>query len=302
MGPPRQLTVPRGERGRTVEEFLRRSLPGFTPERVSALLKDGAVTLGGKPVRAGRKLWGGEDFVVAGQAPTPPRRVSGPLVPVLAETADLVLVNKPAGLSVEPEPGQVSLVELLACQRPGFDVGGTALPGVVHRLDRNTTGVMVFARTDTGVEQLRRAFNEGRVDKRYLAVVLGAPPPEGRFDTPYARDPSHARRYTTRIESPRRATLSWKLAEQFPGAALVEISLETGRTHQIRCQFADAGFPVIGDSLYGGEAAVEAARALGRQALHARRLTVTETDSVIVAEAQLPADFHGFLASLTSAG
>jgi 23S rRNA pseudouridine1911/1915/1917 synthase len=301
MGTPRSLSVPREQRGRTVEDFLRRMLPAATPARVEQLLRDGAVTLKGKPVRAGRKLWGGEQLQVSSGPPVgTPRAVHGPVVPVLAETRDVLLVDKPAGWSVEPEPGQVSLVELLAHQRPGFDVGGTPLPGVVQRLDRNTTGVLAVARTDEGFDALRRAFDDGRVEKDYLAVVLGAPPAEGRFDTPYARDPSHARRYTTRLPSARRATLSWKVREQLAGTALVEVRLETGRTHQVRCQFADAGFPVLGDSLYGGEAALAPAAAggLGRQALHAWRLHLALESGEVTAESPLPADVSSLLAGL----
>ncbi|MBM4381438.1 MAG: RluA family pseudouridine synthase [Deltaproteobacteria bacterium] len=293
--------MPREARGRTVEAFLRRHLPGgATPGRVDALLRAGAVTANGKPVRAERKLWGGEELVVAGSTLSPARKVEGPSLAVLAESQGVVIVDKPAGWSVEPEPGQVSVVELLAWQRPGFDVGGTSLPGVAHRLDRNTTGALAFARTDAGLAVLQRAFGEGSVEKRYLAVVLGTPPESGRFDTPYARDPSHARRYTTRVESPRRATLSWRLLEQLPGAAALEVTLETGRTHQIRCQFAEAGLPVLGDSLYGGDSACqpEAVRAFGRQALHAHRLALTLEDGCVEAEAKVPADLQRMIVQL----
>jgi len=303
MGAPLKLPVPREARGRTVEDFLRKHLPAATPERVLALLRDGEVTVRGKPVRAGRKLWGGEELLLAGSAPARARKVEGPAIPVLAETPDLLTVDKPAGWSVEPEPGQVSVVELLACQQPGFDVGGAALPGVVHRLDRNTTGALVVARTDRGLVELQRAFHEGKVAKHYLAVVLGTPPDDGRFDTPYARDPSHARRYTTRLDSPRRATLSWRLVERLPGAAALDVTLETGRTHQIRCQFADAGFPVLGDSLYGGDAACggEAVRALGRQALHAHRLSISLEAQRVEAVAPVPEDLRRMMSAMKGA-
>jgi 23S rRNA pseudouridine1911/1915/1917 synthase len=226
--------------------------------------------------------------------------VGGPQVRVLAETPELLIAEKRAGQVVEPEPGQISLVELLASQRPGFDVGGRAFPGVAHRLDKQTSGALAFARTDEALAALRLAFDEGRVDKRYRVIVLGAPPHEGRFDTPYARNPENTRLYTTRIPSPRRASLAWRAVEQFNGAALLEITLETGRTHQVRCQFAEAGFPVLGDALYGGREAREhpAAHVLGRHALHAARLSVTLPSGVVSAESPLPEDFLSALGTL----
>ncbi|MEN9799322.1 MAG: hypothetical protein RL653_3018 [Pseudomonadota bacterium] len=300
MGGDQHLAVPRDARGRTVDDFLRRTLPAATAEHVAELLKAGRVSLGEKPVRSGRKLWGGETLTVKGASPRPAPRVAGPEVRVLAETAALVIAEKPAGQVVEPEPGQVSLVELLASQRPGFDVAGRASPGVAHRLDKQTSGAVAFARTDPALAALRLAFDEGRVDKRYLVIVLGTPPAEGRFDTPYARNPENTRLYTTRVPSARRASLAWRKVEQFKEAALLEITLETGRTHQVRCQFAEAGFPVLGDALYGGREAREhpAAQALGRHALHAARLTVALPEESVSAESPLSADFLSALGAL----
>lgn len=300
MSADQQLAVPREARGRSVDDFLRRTLPAATASHVDELLESGRVSIGDKPVRRGRKLWGGETLTVKGASPRPAPRVGGPVVPVLTETASLVIAEKRAGQVVEPEPGQVSLIELLASQRPGFDVGGRAVPGVAHRLDKQTSGVLAFARTDEALAALRLAFDEGRVDKRYLVIVLGAPPPEGRFDTPYARNPENTRLYTTRVPSARRASLAWTKVEQLGDAALLEITLETGRTHQVRCQFAEAGFPVLGDALYGGREAREhpAAQALGRHALHAAKLTVTLPEETVSAESPLPGDFLAALGAL----
>lgn len=300
MAADQQLTVPREARGRSVEDFLRRTLPAATAEHVAELLRTERVLLAGKPVRTGRKLWGGEIFTITGRIPTPAPRVKGPTVGVLAESAELVIAEKPAGQVVEPEPGHLSLVELLASQHPVFDVGGRAFPGVAHRLDKQTSGALAFARTDEALAALKMAFDEGRVDKRYLVIVLGSPPPEGRFDTPYARNPENSRLYTTTVASARRASLAFRLVEQFEGATLLEITLETGRTHQIRCQFAEAGFPVLGDALYGAREAREhpAARALGRHALHSAKLSVTLPSGTLSAASPLPADVEAALKAL----
>ncbi|NPD24110.1 RluA family pseudouridine synthase, partial [Corallococcus exiguus] len=188
-----------------------------------------------------------------------------------------------------------SVVGLLAARCPPFDVEGVVQPGVVHRLDRETSGCLALARTDDAVAALLKAFQEKRVDKRYQTLVLGRPPDTGHLEGPYARDPKDPRRFTTRVPSARRAALTFTVRERFREGALLDIDLDTGRTHQIRVQLSEAGFPVLGDSLYGTEEARKhpAALAVGRQALHAWRLEVpsSATDQLIQVESPLPEDF-----------
>jgi 23S rRNA pseudouridine1911/1915/1917 synthase len=223
-------------------------------------------------------------------------------LPVLHDDASLVVVDKPPGLVVEPSPSEPSVVSLLAARLPPFDVEGLAQPGVVHRLDRETSGCLALARTDAAVAALNLAFNEKRVDKRYLVLVLGEALERGRLEGPYGRDPENPRKYTTRVRSARRAALSYEVRERFPGATLLEVKLETGRTHQIRVQLSEAGHPVLGDALYGPREAREhpAAKAIGRQALHARSLSLPgpATGEVLRVEAPLPEDFQRALALL----
>jgi 23S rRNA pseudouridine1911/1915/1917 synthase len=216
---------------------------------------------------------------------------------VLHDDASWVIVNKPAGLSVEPAGGNVpSVVELVAARLPPFDVEGQALPGVVHRLDRDTSGCLALARTDAAAAALERAFQEKRVDKRYWALVLGETPERERLEGPYGRDPRDPRRFTTKVRSARRAALSYEVRERLRGATLVEVKLETGRTHQIRVQLAEAGHPVLADALYGPDEtrAHPAASAVGRHALHALRLSLPG----VSVEAPLPEDFQRALALL----
>lgn len=289
-----------------LDRFLAAALPGFTVAQARALVEQGRVRIRGKRPRPLRQLYGGEEVEVELPAPRPAPRVEGPQIPVLYEDEDLVVVNKPPGLTVEPEGRLPSVAGLLASQREGFGVGGEALPGVVHRLDRETSGCLALARTDAGVGLLKAAFQEKRADKRYLTLVLGNPPDAERLVGPYARDPDNPRLFTTRVESPRRASLSFEVRERLPGAALLEVQLETGRTHQIRVQLSEAGYPVLGDPLYGPRETREhpAARALGRLALHAARLTL---DGVgpggrLAAEAPVPEDFQRGLEALRSPG
>jgi 23S rRNA pseudouridine1911/1915/1917 synthase len=228
--------------------------------------------------------------------------VEGPLLPVLYDDQALVIINKPPGIVVEPGGSEASVVELLAARLPPFDVEGLAQPGVVHRLDRETSGCLALARTDEAMAALDRAFQEKRVDKRYWTLVLGEAPEQGRLEGPYGRDPKDPRKFTTRVQSARRAALSFEVRERLHGATLLEVKLETGRTHQIRVQLSEAGLPVIGDAIYGPAEVRShpAAQALGRQALHALRLSLPRpsTGEFLQVEAPLPEDFQRALAVL----
>ena len=300
-----KLAVPHEAAGGRLDKFLVARVPGMSLERARALIEQGHVRIRGKKCQATRKLWGGEEIELSRPAPVAPVRapVEGPALPVLHDDAGMVLVNKPPGLSVEPAGGNVpSVVELVGARLPPFDVEGRAQPGVVHRLDRDTSGCLALARTDAAVAALDRAFQEKQVDKRYQALVLGEPPERERLEGAYGRDPRDARRFTTKVRSARRAALTYEVRERLRGAALVEVKLETGRTHKIRVQLSEAGFPVLGDALYGPEETRvhPAAKALGRHALHALRLSLPSpvTGARVDVEAPLPEDFLRALALL----
>ncbi|OJH37665.1 RluA family pseudouridine synthase [Cystobacter ferrugineus] len=295
-----KLIVPREAAGARLDKFLSAQVPGLSLERARGLIEQGHVRIRGKKCQPTRKLWGGEEIELSRPEPrAPPARrfVEGPALPVLHDDASWVIVNKPAGLSVEPAGGNVpSVVELVAARLPPFDVEGQALPGVVHRLDRDTSGCLALARTDAAAAALERAFQEKRVDKRYWALVLGETPERERLEGPYGRDPRDPRRFTTKVRSARRAALSYEVRERLRGATLVEVKLETGRTHQIRVQLAEAGHPVLADALYGPDETRThpAASAVGRHALHALRLSLPG----VSVEAPLPEDFQRALALL----
>ncbi|MBJ6764855.1 RluA family pseudouridine synthase [Myxococcaceae bacterium JPH2] len=300
----RKVQVPHAVAGERLDRFLTKHVPGLTPERARALLDAGRVRIRGKKAQATRKLWGGEELEVETPEarPSPHASSEGPPLPILYDDAALVVVDKPPGLVVEPEGRAASVVGLLAARCPPFDVEGLAQPGVVHRLDRETSGCLALTRTDVATAALLQSFQAKRVDKRYQTLVLGRPPDTGRLEGPYARDPKDPRRFTTRVPSARRAALTFSVRERFADAALLDIDLDTGRTHQIRVQLSEAGFPVLGDSLYGTEAARQhpAALAVGRQALHAWRLEVpsSATGQVVHVESALPEDFLRGLALL----
>jgi len=304
-----KITVPREAAGERLDKHLSKHVPGLSLERARALIAQGHVRIRGKKCQPTRKLWGGEEIELERPPPRRPnmrRAVEGPELPVLYDDADLVIVNKPPGLVVEPGGSEASVVELLAARLPPFDVEGLARPGVVHRLDRETSGCLALARTDEAVAALDRAFQEKRVDKRYWTLVLGEAPEQGRLEGPYGRDPKDPRKFTTRVPSARRASLSFEVRERLRGATLLEVRLETGRTHQIRVQLSEAGLPVLGDSIYGPAAVRShpAAQALGRQALHALHLSLPRpsTGELVRVEAPLPEDFQRALALLRAPG
>jgi 23S rRNA pseudouridine1911/1915/1917 synthase len=297
MGEKETFPVPPAAAGERLDRFVARAL-ALRVDAARALIDAGRVRIRGRSCSVHRKLFGGEEIVVERPPPRAAPPGAQPALTVLHDDADCLVVDKPAGLPVEPgRPGAPSVVG--AASRLGaFDVEGRALPGLPHRLDRDTTGCLLLARHDRALAALRRAFEGGRVDKEYLALVAGAPPEEGRLDTPYARDPADPRRFTGRVASPRRARLTFRVRERLRDAALVEVRLETGRTHQIRVQLAEAGWPVLGDAVYG-----VASEAIGRQALHAARLAFpAPSGAPVVVVAPLPPDLAAAVALLRVTG
>ncbi len=294
----RRLTVPSGA-GPRLDAFLVKAVPGFSKVQVQRLLADGKVKVNGKKAKPMRRIVGGEEIELElPEVQKAPKTLDGPRLPALYEDEKWLVIDKPSGLVVEPEANQASVVGLAASQYGGFNVGGVAQPGIAHRLDKDTTGCLILSKTDDALAALKLAFEEKRIGKTYWALVWGVPPESGSLDQPYGRHPEDPRRYTTRFPSARRARLSWKRLEQLgEEAALVEINLDTGRTHQIRAQFADLGHPVLGDWLYGTAAAKAAG--FGRFALHAARLTLEGlTKRPLSLESPLPADFKSALEGL----
>jgi 23S rRNA pseudouridine1911/1915/1917 synthase len=290
------LRVPADAAGQRLDRFLARAR-AVDLARARALVSAGSVRIRGKACSVHRKLFGGEEISVARRAPRPPpaQARAGPALAVLHDDADCLVVAKPPGLPVEgARPGAPSVVA--AASRLGaFDVDGRAAPGLPHRLDRDTSGCLLLARTDRALAALRGAFEEGAVEKEYLALVRGEPPARAALDTPYGRSPKDPRRFTTRVASARRARLSFEVVERLGGAALLRVVLDTGRTHQIRVQLAEAGFPVLGDAVYGVRA-----EAIARQALHAARLAFPPPSggARVEVRAPLPDDLARAIAAL----
>ena len=303
--------------GVRLDQYLSKLKPEITRSQLKGLIEEGAVLVNGAGTKPARKLHEGDLLDLTPRATRPTRAVPEALpLHILYEDDDVIVVDKAPGMVVHPAGALVSgtLVNALLHRCPDLaPIGGEIRPGIVHRLDKDTSGVLVVAKNEPSLVALQASFKARLVEKRYAALVHGAPPASGAFDTPYGRHPRDRVRFTTRLVTARRARLVFERLESFPGTAFMDVQLHTGRTHQIRVQFADAGFPLLGDALYGGtrrerrligSPATLAADALSRQALHARLLAFPHPrrNEIVRVEAPLPDDFRRALEILRSAG
>ncbi len=312
MPEAREHRAPPEARGERLDQHLARVFPDLTRSRIQGLIEAGHVRADGRPVKASLRLRGGEHLSVEVPAPVAaaPEAEELPLE-VLHEDKDLVVVNKAAGMVVHPGAGHASgtLVNaLLHRVKDLAGVGGELRPGIVHRLDKDTTGCLVVAKHERALVALQKAFKTRAVEKTYLALVHGKPRPEGRIETLYGRHPVHRQKFTGKVKEGKPAVTVFRTREQYDGAALVEVDLLTGRTHQIRVHLSESGHPLLCDALYGagrkGRGRVaDAQEALGRQALHAWRLSFPHprTGKEVKLEAPLPEDFQEALARLRGA-
>src|SRR2546423_6898099 len=308
------VLVEAGEAGMRLDGLIAARLPELSRSRLQKLIDEGAVRVAGAAVKASLRPRAGVEIEVRVPEPRPAALVPEDLrLPVLYQDGDLLVIDKPAGLAVHPGAGIVSgtVVHGLLHQVRGLaGIGGELRPGIVHRLDKETSGCLVVAKTEPALRGLQAEFKCRRVQKRYLAIVHGEPPDAGEFDTLHGRHPVDRKRFSSRVREGRRAVTRFRVLARGGGAALVEAELLTGRTHQIRAHFADAGFPLLADTLYGGRRrearlrpdapARRAAAAMGRHALHAAVLGFTHpiTGAPVRCAAPLPADFRAALREL----
>jgi 23S rRNA pseudouridine1911/1915/1917 synthase len=291
------------DRGERVDRLLAGRLPHLSRSRLQQLLREGSVTFSGRPVKPSMRLDGDEVFEVV-EPPAAPAAPAPEALPVsvLYEDADVVVLDKAAGMVVHPGAGhrQGTLVNALLHHVVDLQgVGGELRPGIVHRLDKDTSGVMVVAKTAQALAVLQRAFAARDVEKVYLAIVAGAPPDAGTFRTLHGRHPVDRKRFTGRGAKGKPAVTHWVVKQRLEGAALVEVSLETGRTHQIRVHFSEAGYPLLGDPLYGSRASRQLTQS-PRLALHALRLGFPHprTGRRLSVTAPLPTDLEVALTRL----
>ena len=271
----RRVPVPEGLDGERLDAALARMF-GLSRTMAAELIGDGMVLVGGRPAAKSDRVPAGEWLEVTLPAPVPvapPQAVPG--LTVVYEDADIVVVDKPPGVAAHPTPGWTGptvLDGLLAAGHTIATSGAAERQGIVHRLDANTSGLMVVAKSERAYSALKRAFRDREVDKRYHALVQGHPDPlRGTIDAPIARHPSGDGRFAV-IAGGRPSVTHYDTVEAFRGASLVEVILETGRTHQIRVHMSAVHHPCAGDRLYGADPVFAASLGLTRQWLQAVRL------------------------------
>lgn len=311
--------------GMRLDQFLAARLGGVSRARVQELVAQEKVRIGGKAAKSSHKLKGDETIEILGPAERPPLRAIAEDIPldVVYEDKAIAVINKPAGMKVHAGAGaeddarnRGTLVNALLYRFQRLSkFGGELRPGIVHRLDKDTSGLIVVAKTDAAHQKLSEQFAARRVKKTYMALVHGGMrSANGTIDAPIARDAARPTRMTARGSGGRRAVSHWKMLEKIDSPwgkfSLLEVRIETGRTHQIRVHLASIGHPIVGDTLYGaprelasvrrGNVRVAARATLARNFLHAAAIQIEHpsTGKPLSLARPLPAELKQFLLEL----
>jgi 23S rRNA pseudouridine1911/1915/1917 synthase len=291
--------------GKRLDQLVHEQLPQFSRTRIQEWIKAGRVVVNGQHQRPSYAVRPGDAIEVDPAEPAPSKAVPEPIpLSVLYEDAELVAVDKPAGMVVHAGAGVETgtLVNALVHRYGALStVGGGLRPGIVHRLDRYTSGVLLVARNDAAHHHLAAQFSSRKVEKLYVALVHGEVKAEsGRIDRPIARDPVRRTRMTARLRQGRPAWTEYRVLRRFTGFTLVEARIGTGRTHQIRVHLSSIGHPVVGDRLYGAPGKVPGLAPLGRYFLHARRIRFRHpvTGEEVTVQSELPLELREWMAKL----
>jgi 23S rRNA pseudouridine1911/1915/1917 synthase len=279
-----KVEVPPEQDGSRLDTFLTAALPDRSRSQIQKLIKDGHVTGPQKDLRASTPVRAGQAFEIDLPPPVEARALPEDLpLTILYEDKDIVVIDKAAGMVVHPGAGHRggTVVNALLFHVDDLSgVGGELRPGIVHRLDRGTSGVMIAAKHDAAHQELARQFHDREVEKEYVALVWGLVQQGRRIDAPIGRDPGDRQKMSTRARRARSAVTRVTRAEHLRGVSLLQVAISTGRTHQIRVHLSAIGHPIVGDSTYGGVHRrvaddVRAVQRLERPFLHASRLAFT---------------------------
>jgi len=309
---PRTFEVTLNEEGRRIDALLSGLLPNLSRSQIQRLIREQCVLVDRKPVKTSfRPRRGDRIHVEMPQAAPSELQPEDIPISVLYETADLLVLNKPPGLVVHPAPGHGTgtLVNaLLHHVRDLSGIGGVIRPGLVHRLDKDTSGVLLIAKNDHAHDRLARLFKEGRIEKTYVALVHGnVSPSRASIDFPIGRHPVHRKKMSIVSRSAKRAFTTYMVMHRFASVPVsyVRVRIQTGRTHQIRVHMSAVGHPVLGDPVYGGRRDTDrilkqAGSPVSRQMLHALRLRWREPDGngSVSVEAPVPDDMRFVLSAL----
>ena len=296
---PILLRASEESKNQRLDAFLASSLDGLTRSQATRLIESGEVAVDGKPVSKSYKLAGGEDIAVTLPEPEPVEAVPQDIpLDVVYEDADVIVVNKPSGMVVHPAPGHPdgTLVNALLyhCAGTLSGIGGALRPGIVHRIDRDTSGLIIAAKNDAAHQYLSAQLADHTLARTYECIVVGALREDrGTVDAPIARHPTDRKRMAV-VAGGREAVTHWEVIARYPGYTHVRCRLETGRTHQIRVHMAYIGHPILGDTVYGAKKEVPG---LTGQCLHAvgLRFLHPRTHEVMELSCPLPEEFTRML-------
>ena len=306
-----EASIGEAQHGLRLDKALAELLPELSRERLKSLIVEGEVTADGRTLNPSMKVAAGQLFAVNIPAPAEAEAIAQDIpLNIVHEDADLIVVHKPAGLVVHPAAGNLdgTLVNALLhhCRGELSGIGGVARPGIVHRIDKDTSGLLVVAKSDRAHEGLAQQFKAHSIDRLYAAIVYGLPQPSaGTVDTWIGRSDADRKKMAVHREGRgKHAVTHYRTIERLAGAALVECKLETGRTHQVRVHMAHLGHPLIGDPVYsrdrkGFKTILETLR-FKRQALHAKRLGFIHplTGQKLSFDSALPTDMQELLSEL----
>jgi len=325
---PLTISVPGDAAGQRLDQFLAAEIPDISRARVQQLLREQKALVNGAAAKPSLKLRSGEEITLLGEPQPPPLRAIAEDIPldIVYEDADLAVINKPAGMMVhtgagatEDERNRGTLVNALLHRFGNLsEVGGMLRPGIVHRLDKHTSGLIIVAKNDVAHRKLALQFSQREVKKRYVALVHGWPAKDrGSISTPIGRDLVRRTRMTTRGSGGRAALTHYevreRIASQYGKFALLDVRIETGRSHQIRVHVSSLGYPIVGDTLYGAPREIRLGRTPGvgppslppvlkldRNFLHAAAIAFQQpsTGDLLELEAPLAHDLLEFLEQL----
>ncbi len=297
------FSITTDDSGKRLDIWLTAKLEKYSRSFIEKLIEDGNAAVNGKNVKAGYKMKAGDKIDV--MVPEPrilDVKAENIALDILYEDHDIIVINKPRGMVVHPAAGNYSgtLVNALLehCKESLSDINGVIRPGIVHRIDKDTSGVLVVAKNNSAHNQLSERLKEHDIQRIYIAVAEGVIREEsGKIDAPIGRHPVERKKMAVNVKNGRRAVTYFKVLERFQSATLLEVKLETGRTHQIRVHMSYIGYPLVGDPVYGRK---KQRYDLNGQALHAKLLGFVHpsTGEYMEFEAELPEDFKALLEKL----
>jgi 23S rRNA pseudouridine1911/1915/1917 synthase len=294
-----QFTVARA--GIRLDRYIAEECPELSRSYIQKLAEEGHITVNGAEVKRSSSLDIGDKVSIIIPPSVPPSLLAEEIpLNIVYEDNDLLVVDKPAGLTVHPAPGHPShtLVNAILAHYPHLSgVGSPGRPGIVHRLDKNTSGLIVVAKNDAAQQNISAQIKARSVTKRYLVLVMGhLSPDRGIIEAPIGRDPSNRKRMAV-VSGGREARTQYRVIQYMDNYTLLEVSPETGRTHQIRVHLAAIGYPVVGDEVYGTKSPI-----LRRQFLHAHHLgfRLPSTGEQVELSSELPSDLEEALKHISS--